>query len=50
MAESERLLSDLSAGGKVEMPFAKMFWGDHFGSFTDKFGIEWMVSFSEQNV
>ena len=21
------------------------FWGDYFGMFTDKFGINWMVSF-----
>lgn len=34
----------LSAGGKVGMPLAKAPWGDTFGSFTDKFGIEWLVN------
>jgi PhnB protein len=24
------------------------FWGDYFGSFTDKFEINWMVSFAEK--
>jgi PhnB protein len=34
----------LSAGGTVTMPLAKQFWGDTFGMFTDKFGIQWMVN------
>jgi len=21
------------------------FWGDYFGSFKDKFGIQWMINF-----
>ena len=42
-AEADKLFNGLSAGGKVEMPLAKTFWGAYFGMFTDKFGIEWMV-------
>lgn len=34
----------LSAGGEVTMPLEKQMWGDHMGSFTDKFGIGWMVN------
>ena len=34
----------LSAGGKVDMPLAKQFWGDTFGMLTDKFGIHWMIN------
>ncbi len=34
----------LSAGGKITMPLEKQFWGDHFGMFTDKFGIQWMFT------
>lgn len=34
----------LSAGGKVTAPFAKAPWGDTFGMFTDKFGINWLVN------
>jgi PhnB protein len=46
-AEADRLFNSLSAGGKVMMPMNKTFWGDYFGVFTDKFGINWMVSFNE---
>ncbi|MBI5857285.1 MAG: VOC family protein [Sphingobacteriales bacterium] len=42
--EADRLFNALSAGGAVEMPMADMFWGAYFGSFTDKFGIKWMVN------
>lgn len=43
--EADRLFNGLSADGLVEMPMEDMFWGDYFGSFTDKFGIQWMVNF-----
>lgn len=45
-ANADRLFNGLSAGGKVTMPIADMFWGDYYGMFTDKFGINWMVSFN----
>lgn len=44
-AEADELFGKLSSGGQVSMPLAKMFWGDYFGSFTDKFGIQWMISY-----
>ncbi|WP_295119997.1 VOC family protein [uncultured Chitinophaga sp.] len=34
----------LSAGGKVNMPFEKAPWGDFYGDFTDKFGVQWMFN------
>ena len=37
----------LSNGGKVNMPMQETFWGDYFGMFTDKFGINWMISYNE---
>ena len=43
-AEGERVFNALSEGGNVEMPLADMFWGSRFGQFTDRFGIDWMVS------
>ena len=46
--ESDRLFNALSAGGKIEMPMADQFWGDYFGSFTDKFGVCWMINFNPQ--
>jgi PhnB protein len=36
--------SGLSAGGQVDMPLAKQFWGDTFGMLTDQFGVHWMVN------
>ncbi len=43
-AEADSLFNALSAGGKVEMPMQDMFWGDYFGSFADRFGINWMIA------
>jgi uncharacterized glyoxalase superfamily protein PhnB len=31
-------------GGNVTMPLAETFWGAYFGMFTDRFGINWMIS------
>lgn len=28
----------------IETPLVDMFWGAKFGSFTDRFGIDWMVN------
>src|SRR3989338_7503641 len=46
--EGQRLFNELSAGGHVEMPYEKMFWGDYFGSFTDKFGVCWMIDVEDK--
>lgn len=43
-AETDKLFAALSEGGKVEMQLAEMFWGDYFGSCTDKFGVQWMFN------
>jgi PhnB protein len=43
--EADRLFNGLSAGGKIEMPLADMFWGAYYGQFTDKFGVQWMVNY-----
>jgi PhnB protein len=45
-AEADRLFKGLAAGGQVTMPLEKAFWGDYFGMVTDKFGIQWAVSYS----
>ncbi|MES2765806.1 MAG: VOC family protein [Bacteroidota bacterium] len=45
--EAERFFQELSEGGKVSVPLSPQFWGDLFGMLTDKFGIQWMVSFNE---
>jgi PhnB protein len=46
-AETERLFTALSEGGKVGMPLQDMFWGAYFGSLTDRFGVCWMVNCSQ---
>ncbi len=43
--EADRLFAGLSEGGKVEMPLEDQFWGDYYGSFTDKFGVKWMIDY-----
>jgi len=44
--QADQLFKGLSEGGQVEMPLEDMFWGDYFGSFTDKFGVCWMINFT----
>lgn len=43
-SEADTLFAGLSAGGHVDIPMQDMFWGDYYGSFTDKFGVRWMVN------
>ena len=43
-ADADRLFKALGEGGTVEMALAEQFWGDYFGSLTDKFGTRWMVN------
>lgn len=42
--EGQRIFDALADGGKVLMPFQKMFWAEGFGQVTDRFGIPWMVN------
>lgn len=39
-----KIFNDLCDGADVQSPLKKEFWGDTFGTLTDKFGIEWMVN------
>jgi PhnB protein len=45
-AETTKLFTALSAGGQVGMPPQKTFWGAFFGMCTDRFGVQWMVSYT----
>ncbi|HEY3498009.1 MAG TPA: VOC family protein [Polyangiaceae bacterium] len=40
------LFQSLSAGGRVTVGFARQHWGDHYGNFTDRFGVQWAVNCS----
>ena len=42
--DADRLFGALSEGGQVEMPMSDMFWGDYYGSFRDKYGVQWMIN------
>lgn len=44
--ELEQLFETLSAGGKVEMPVNKTFWGAYFGMCEDRFGVKWMLNYN----
>jgi PhnB protein len=46
--ETRRLFNALSQGGKIEMELQDMFWGDFYGSCTDKYGVQWMFNCSEK--
>lgn len=44
--QGKEFFDGLSAGGKIEMPYEKAFWGAYFGNFTDKYGNGWMVNYT----
>jgi PhnB protein len=50
-AHADQVFARLSEGGQVTMPLDKAFWGDYFGMLTDRFGIQWMVTYdyAQQN-
>lgn len=43
--EAERLFEGLSAGGRVEMAPQETEWAELYGSFADRFGVQWMISY-----
>lgn len=45
-AEAQRLFEGLSAGGKIDMPLGPTPWAEKFSSFTDRFGVQWMVNYT----
>lgn len=50
--DAERLteiFNKLSEGGDVFQKLEKQFWGDTFGSLTDKYGVEWMMNIAEKS-
>ncbi len=44
--EADQVFNALSAGGGVEMPLQKTEWAEKYGICSDRFGIQWMVSFT----
>jgi PhnB protein len=46
--DADRIYGGLSAGGHATMPMADAPWGSYFGMLTDKFQVQWMVSFDQR--
>lgn len=42
-ARLRNIFDGLSSGGNVTSPLKKEFWGDIFGTLTDKYGVDWMI-------
>ena len=40
------LFNALSSGGRITVAFARQFWGDTYGNFTDRFGVQWAINCS----
>ena len=43
--EADRLFNELSSGGQIKMAMSETFWGSYYGLVTDKFGINWKITF-----
>lgn len=39
--------SKLAVGGQIKEPLADMCWGALFGSLTDKFGLNWVLTYNK---
>lgn len=46
--ETRKLFAFLAEGGAIEQDLQEMFWGDLYGSLTDKFGVKWMFNCGEK--
>jgi PhnB protein len=44
--EAERVFQGLSNGGSVEMPLETTEWAEKYGSLRDRFGVQWMISYT----
>ena len=47
--EADKIFNGLKEGGIIKMPLETTFWGAYFGMVTDKFNINWMISFENHN-
>jgi PhnB protein len=42
--EEQRIFTELSEDGKVNLPLQKTFWSELYGMITDKFSVIWHLS------
>ncbi|EOL44160.1 hypothetical protein I580_01107 [Enterococcus caccae ATCC BAA-1240] len=45
----DRIFNRLAEGGKISMPLGETFWSKKYGMVVDKFGINWMLNYSEES-
>ena len=45
-ADQDRIFAALSEGGRVTLPVQNTFWGARFAMLFDRFGTQWMLSYS----
>jgi len=48
LPEAERLFATLSEGGSDVQPLSKMFWGAHWGTCADRYGVRWMFNVTDR--
>ena len=46
--EADTLFQSLSEDGEIKLPMNETFWGSYYGIVTDKFGINWKISFESE--
>ncbi|NUM72104.1 MAG: VOC family protein [Ignavibacteriaceae bacterium] len=46
-SQADSFFAGLAEGGRINMPMADTFWGSWFGMVTDKYGINWMISYQK---
>lgn len=44
--EAERVFAGLAKDGDTEMPLQQVEWAEKFGICADRFGVQWMVSYT----
>lgn len=44
--ETDKLFSKLSDGGRVDMKLQEVEWAESYGIVCDKFGVQWMISYT----
>jgi len=46
--EADKIFNALAEGGNITMPMNKTFFGAYFGMCQDKFGVYWMINYTEK--
>ena len=46
--EADRIFAELKDGGDEMMAMQETFWGAYFGMVKDRFGIQWLINYNQQ--